>query len=243
MQDWRSAADDAFCDSLTKEEWAWQFLRRNPEYRADYAWFITTWQALEAEYGVPPERDYFRWRRDPRAWRSETELTGCDSDTCPGIDDKVLIECWMGAKWGFRKFPLDPDRVRPEPGAELAWREQPLGTVEVTEANREFLQRAPGKIALGFDLSLPLAPQLAAAKIKLVVQQRSLERAGALPPRTTQAGRSLWTRYLRLLDGEACGVGRPELAQALGYQDIEADLVEAHRMCAGGYRRILLLEN
>ena len=68
--DWRQAEAYAWCSELTAPEWAWQFLRRNPEYRADYAWFISVWRDLEGLYGAPPERDFFRWRQDPRAWRS-----------------------------------------------------------------------------------------------------------------------------------------------------------------------------
>ena len=60
MPDWRKAQDYSFCESLTREQWAWEFLRRNPEYRQDYAWFISTWQALEQEYGKPPNRDFSR---------------------------------------------------------------------------------------------------------------------------------------------------------------------------------------
>lgn len=37
MQDWRDANDYAYCQELTLHEWAWEFLRRNPEYRQAYA--------------------------------------------------------------------------------------------------------------------------------------------------------------------------------------------------------------
>jgi len=31
----------------------------------------------------------------------------------------------MGAKWGFQKFPLDPDRAHPPALDELSWRALP----------------------------------------------------------------------------------------------------------------------
>jgi hypothetical protein len=30
----------ACCSRLTRDQWAWEFLRRNPDYRADYRQFI-----------------------------------------------------------------------------------------------------------------------------------------------------------------------------------------------------------
>tara|TARA_B100000315_G_scaffold247817_1_gene277047 strand:- start:722 stop:1528 length:807 start_codon:yes stop_codon:yes gene_type:complete len=34
--DWRKKEDYAYTDDLDKQGWAWEFLRRNPEYRKDY---------------------------------------------------------------------------------------------------------------------------------------------------------------------------------------------------------------
>jgi hypothetical protein len=39
---WRNEEDYAFTENLTAAGWAWEFLRRNPEYRADFN-FVTTW--------------------------------------------------------------------------------------------------------------------------------------------------------------------------------------------------------
>lgn len=65
-----SDQQDAYshCTGLTRDQWAWEFLRRNPDYQADFRRFIALWQALEADYGAPPNRDFQRWKRDPRAY-------------------------------------------------------------------------------------------------------------------------------------------------------------------------------
>lgn len=34
--DWRSAAAYAYLDNLSRSEFAWEFLRRNPDYRRDH---------------------------------------------------------------------------------------------------------------------------------------------------------------------------------------------------------------
>ena len=72
VPEWSREADYTFTQSLSRELWAWQFLRRNPEYRADWQRFWAIWQALEADYGRPPHRDFQRWKKDPRAYASDT---------------------------------------------------------------------------------------------------------------------------------------------------------------------------
>lgn len=175
--DWRRAADYAFTERLDGSGWAWQFLRRNPEYRTDYCGFSTTWQALEADYGTPPQRDFFRWKQDPRAWRAESEIAGCGTEICPGEREQVLIECWMGAKWGFRKFPVDPDTDFPD---HLTWREQPLTLARLGAG--ETVPDTASRVVLAFDLELPLDAQLEAARRQLAVARHGLAQTGRLPP-------------------------------------------------------------
>jgi len=132
----------------------------------------------------------------------------------------VLLECWMGAKWGFHKFPLDPDRIAPAPD-ELSWRPPPQPDTPA---------EAPYRLDLTFDLSLPLPPQLEAAKFRLVSRAAELRRQGLAAPKTVANQRARWTWMLRLLDGTAA----PDA-------DTAAILDEARALMAGGYREILRL--
>ena len=184
----------ACCGALTRDQWAWEFLRRNPAYQDDYRRFIARWRALEADYGAPPQRDFTRWKRDARAYGplpGEADLAAPSGELCVGEDDRVLLECWMGAKWGFYKFPLDPERSTPPGPDELSWRPQPPAS-PIDEAYR---------LDISFDLSLPLPPQLEAAKFRLVGRAAELRREGLAAPLTVAAQRERWTRMLRLLDG------------------------------------------
>ena len=214
--------DYAHCATLTRDQWAWEFLRRNPEYQADYRQFITLWQVLESDYGAPPQRDFSRWKLDPRAYGplpGGAELQAPGGELCVVDDDRVLIECWMGAKWGFYKFPLDPERSTPPSSDELAWRPPP----------------APGAIAeayrfdIGFDLLLPLPPQLEAAKFRLVSRAAELRRNGLAAPKTVANQRERWMQMVRLLDRADTVNGNEEL------------LHEAHTMVQDGYLDILRL--
>lgn len=231
--DWRRAEDYAFTAELDAAGWAWQFLLRCPGYRTDYQWFSQTWQALESEYGAPPERDFFRWKQDARAWRPENEIAGCGTDICPGEGDKVLIECWMGAKWGFRKFPPDPDIAFPD---ELAWRTQtlilePLSVEAVASLSAE-------QVALAFDLDLPLAPQLEAARLRLAQLRHGLARDGMTPLSPSQAA-PRWTGWLRLLDALEAGAEPSEAGLVIGLANPAAETESARRMGCHDYRRIL----
>jgi len=152
----------------------------------------------------------------------------------------VLIECWMGAKWGLAKFPIDPEVVRPTPGLELDWRAQSVEVAQLLPG--EEVSQSPEKMALVFDLDLPLAPQLDQARIRLIGRQRALEKSGRLAGRCVRASAPAWTRWLRLLDGAADGASMHELARVLQLGDPDAELDHARRMSASGYRRILLMD-
>jgi len=237
--DWQTDTDYIFCGQLDLAGWAWQFLRREPAYRADYANFIALWRQLEADYGSPPKRDFFKWKQDPRAWRSEAEVSGCVTDLCPGENDHVLIECWMGAKWGFRKFPIAPEVEFPD---DLAWREFPI-EVEVLDADA-FLSRSISaeNLVLKFDLSLPLPAQLEAAKRQLISARQSRCQTKTLPPRTLREGAPIWKQWLRLLDALEADTTLPEIARILELNTPESEATAAIAMRGGGYRRLLKLE-
>lgn len=233
--DWRQATDYAFAPRLDAAGWAWQFLRRNPEYRADYRWFIATWQHLEADYGVPPLRDFFRWKQDPRAWRAESEIA-CGAEICPGEGDRILIECWMGARWGFRKFPVDPAIDFPE---DLTWREQPGAVIPLAPG-----EAAPGDetgTTLTFDLALPLDLQLEAARRHLAAARHKLAQRGRAPALNLRQGAPRWQTCLRLLDGLEAGAPLADIGAILDLADPETAAKEAGAILARGYLRILRL--
>jgi len=60
-------------DGAGAEHWAWQFLRRNSDYQADWDWFNEIWQLLEQLYGSPPDRNFMEWKNDSRAYRVVSE--------------------------------------------------------------------------------------------------------------------------------------------------------------------------
>lgn len=237
MPDWRQAEAYAYTGTLDAAQWAWEFLRRNPGYRSEYRQFIQIWRALEAEYGAPPNRDFPAWKADPRAYVRAGEADG--GEGCRVDQDKVLIECALGDKWGFFKFPKDPALAADRLEEPLLWRtretELPLLGIQDTG----YLGSDPARVALGFDLGLPLAEQIERAKLKLAALRNGRRRAGMVVVRTVASLRDDWVRYLRLLDAGAAGVPDAESVAALAAS--LADCVEARRLRDGGYRDLAKL--
>ena len=167
MINWQQQETYHDTHTLSPQHWAWEFLRRNPEYQRDWERFNQRWQALEQDYGKAPHRDFSRWKKDPRAVVSESEAKLiCPEElgiACAIEDNKILIECWMGAKWGFYKFPLNPNYARPEIPRELLWREREI-RVKSLDSNDstciEAKQDTEHLKTLQFDLRFSLKQQL-----------------------------------------------------------------------------------
>ncbi len=152
----------------------------------------------------------------------------------------------MGAKWDIYEVTLSPDNIIPKVSNELLWREVDTDAVRVTDNNHEYLDGTDGKIALGFDLALPLKDQLEEARHFLAAEQRRLAQAGELPPRTVKACVADWTLCLRILDAETDGIPEEAIREALFPSPEDQPQLEelrnrAHRLRDGAYRRIILM--
>lgn len=246
--DWRTPSDYAGLRGAAREHWAWEFLRRNPDYRREWGEFWKTWQALEADYGRPPHRDFQRWKEDPRAYVSDARCEGLDREEvglgCAGEGGRLLIECWLGARWGFYKFPPDPDVARPRVPDELLWREVDLRPEPLDPDRCQGWARNPGRLVLGFDLSVSLRDQLESARVQLARARRELAAKGGLA--TVGGSEAEWIPCLRILDAEHVGAPWPEVEAVLAGEGLDparasnlSDL--AHELRDGGYRRILLM--
>jgi len=241
VPDWSDAGAYAFTRRLTLAQWVWEFLRRNDAYRRDWSGFQARWAALEATYGRPPERDFSAWRQDPRAWVA----AGDDEGECRVDQDKVLIECWMGARWGFYKFPLDPATRNPVTPEQLTWREQERPVRAASPSELWGDATSPAQVALSFELDLPLRPQMERAQRFLASRQRRLLRDGRLRMRTRSHLAARWCLMLRYLDARHAGVDRARIETALnpggGVEDFERLCEEACHLAGGGHRELLVV--
>ncbi len=237
IRDWKQADTYASMQHLSGAQWAWEFLRRNATYQLEWSAFNDVWQQLEAAYGRPPDRDFCAWKADPRAW---VTVESCAEGDCRIDGDKVLIECALGARWGFYKFPPDPREDDPVGDERLTWREtrQPVGPIVAADVD---WFAAPAHFALGFDLSLPLPDQIEQAKRILQAEQRRRLRAGLI--RSPSAGRRAeeYRVMLRLLDADGVSASDDELASIS--QHWEHMLEHARSLQDAGYRHLPLLQD
>ncbi|MCU7801535.1 MAG: hypothetical protein KZQ70_15730 [gamma proteobacterium symbiont of Lucinoma myriamae] len=65
--------------------------------------------------------DYQAWKQDPRSYKI-IDIDSEQDGNCAVSDDKLLIECWMGYKWGFFQFPQSPQLQATELPNGTNWR-------------------------------------------------------------------------------------------------------------------------
>ena len=235
--------DYSYTEKLNKEQWAWEFLRRNSEYQRDYKTFIHRWRGLEEDYaksssssnfdikGELHDRDAKRWKNDLRShaneWQAEMTLLEefPDSDEDNASQDTVQIEDWMAAKWGYSSFPLDPEFKSPNFPDDLNWQEQTIDLDDI----RFDAQTTDPVAQVNFDLRYSLQDQLDAAHKDLITLTSQLQRLGKVKL-VASDHYSEWLQQLKILDD-------PELLK----QSSEEQQLAAHRMCQTGYRKILLM--
>jgi hypothetical protein len=155
-------------------QWAWEFLRRRPDYRI-------RWERLARDRGDRCCEVVDGYR--VQSWRSPLEALRDDFKICPS--------------------PLNPDLA---PHCEHSPLFAGLETVmEVLEVGAIPL---PNKIAIEFDLDLPVDPQLASARRLLIERSRAVAPSRKLPL-------NKFPVYLRLLDFEEEGASDPEIGRHL----------------------------
>ncbi len=204
IADWRDETGYQALRGHDGAAWAWEFLRRNPDYQREWQAFMHTWEALEAAYGRPPDRDFCAWKNDPRAWVRVSDETAGD---CRIDQDKVLIECALGARWGFHKFPPDPRDDDAVVAGRLSWRPREQSVARLVEPGEAGVLDPRREALVRFDLALPLREQLEQAKRALQLEQRRRSREEGLEMHRIRSLEPQLVRELRLLDALAAEAG------------------------------------
>ena len=136
--------------------------------------FIENWQLLERMYSSPPDRNFVKWKNDSRAYREVSDDDIVKTRNLCGLKgQRLLIECWMGTKWGFYKFPVDLQIDLPELDAQLLWREVELDKWLVLDDDEDHFS-----FRKTFDLRLPIEFQLEQAKRAFVIARRQQRQSG-----------------------------------------------------------------
>ncbi len=233
MPDWKLSSDYDFINSIRPELIAWQFLRRNPEYQKDYQWFISVWNELETKHGAPPNRDFESWKNDPRASRSESEIYNLTKKIT--ADDNLLIECWMGTKWGFYKFPVDPDNKNPIFGKDLTWRTNPIKIELITDniISEITVSNLDSKAAIIFNLQQNLKEQIQSAKQQLIIAQKNTIKNSSI--------KQHWITCLRVIDAIENNNSEHDIQNTLklSHENYLTIKSQCHQLTHGRYLEII----
>jgi hypothetical protein len=196
LPNWRNAAEYHFPPDFPAHRWAWEFLRRNPDYRKDWASVLARYLANPGDYFDPgqsaaqyaqqvsaddswnplPEHPNFYLPADESAKWSLYDMVN------PATDDPGFLA--FNIQFGFLFFKREGAPVYPG-GAQYPW--------------------------AFFNLNLPLKPQLETARRMLTAEQK---RQG-INPGQVKHHRKLWPRYVRLLDAEIDGRTPTQTADGL----------------------------
>lgn len=184
MLDWRNASHYRFPDDLSDRFWAWEFLRRNPEYRRDWEAAVSRFLSKTDEFEEIPDIEAFvkaggqivatgeRWKDDPE-------------------DPGFYLPVDEAEKWRLSGM-FNPKTNEP---TQLSFNLD-FGTVHYIRKGHTFLARGPAFPIVEFNLYLPLQPQFDAVVGSMERTRKHLN----IKPQYAKRHRRLWPLYLRLLD-------------------------------------------
>lgn len=250
---WRSLAE---YPGNSNAQWAWEFLRRNPSYRADWARYSALPERIKSGRGSvscdeprariawfdldpPPKPRETLWKYKRRVGNKYTVRPLCSALAEKyGIDhmaDPGRAELWPSLRWNVDRWHFISQHTKKA--------DYPVNV-------------AAGGLWLKFNLAWPIEANLKRAKRalelfrdsfqsqhpKLIVRKRKLEKR-----------RDLYRTYLQLLDAEEAGASHDEMAAALfphipntyqaGYKGrgkVKDDLTAAKRLRDGDYLYLVL---
>jgi hypothetical protein len=199
MRDWRKKIDYQFPDDFPDYRWAWEFLRRNPEYRQDWTDTLSRIAAREGEFTNFP-------RIEEPTGDNMVRLT---SIRCVDPDHPdFYIPVNAKHRWGLTSGLLNPNTDAPD---RLSF--TGLGLVMIFDEKMSH-RLSPAGLRFPwavFDFALPLKPQIDAVYATLEREQKR----STFKPRIVKHHRAQWPHYLRLLDAVLDGRTRRQIADVL----------------------------
>jgi len=184
MPDWKDITTYDFTKDLDDKGWAWEFLRRNQEYRDDWE----RYKRFKSEGRVYGGKDFIEFYG--YLW----DKYGVSMLRDPAFDKP-------GHVFGIYTKNLEYNSARMQVIVGLRGK-------NVYTATPQLVTIPEGQVALTFDLTRPLGPQLELAK-KILKAKTQEERKR--PP----LYRDKWALYLRVLDARLLNVSYAKIARVL----------------------------
>jgi len=244
-RDWKKSADYEDLRKLTTCQWAWEFLRRNPNY-------IKEWKK---ELPLEIER-INKLLSDPET-KDAPYLEGYRKNTPESchfnIPGQSLSKYFK--KWGILNL-VNPEQDTPYPNPFLQFSSFEYGTVrgggigwgKYVQENFPCGRYAP----MVFDLTRPLKPQFINAQRFLLEYQSEQINEGKIHVTMVKKHKDNWIEYLRILDAKAENVSNEEIARVMfpnlkneypgyaGNEKVRKSFNTAKRLSQKGYCNIAM---
>jgi hypothetical protein len=203
-------------DSVSKAQWAWEFLRRNPRYQKLYR---EGRRHKESWYKAFPKSDKFSryFSCIPKANKGESYeefIARCSSENMdPKITPKRqrILDVFPVARFSAKLNPAKT--LPPEFNQDYGY---PLGEI-ASEVDEEITFSIDGgdEVFMVFSAALPVQKQIEKAKKFLLEQQKYYEEQGNLLLHKGRVQTSPLRNYLRYLDGKISGANQVEIARVV----------------------------
>jgi len=215
MLDWTKEESYEFTKNLSNLQWAWEFLRRTPEY-------IQDWQMAPSE-----QKQYIEHKSEQASWiNPHKNPFAVLSPPCP---DNVSREEWAltpgvsidsplrayGLKWCLSQEIQDPQTDQPPNFAEpksveiVTW-ECVQDYFEEPHEEADLLIQKPRHLIVAIDLNSPL--DSINAEIRCAVETERIFREQT---KNSQRKSKLWQLYLRVLDAHNSGATQQAIGDIL----------------------------
>ena len=198
--DWRNENDYKYVSSSSLSEiefYAWQFLRRNPEYQQDYEKELAKYN--ERERNTPPDEREFGsiWGLLPEDPKIATKW-GLEALINPNENSPFML---FDRKYGRLILGKNYRTL--------------IGYPEEYESVSESMV-PDNKVAIVFEMRLPITPQIKLAQKYLIEFQKEIKKTTHIKIKKFIKPRvSNWPDYLRVYDAYADGVAPIEIASII----------------------------
>lgn len=233
--DWKNTEDYTFTKELTPEGWAWEFLRRSPDYQKAYDEYLNEAKKLEDQFG--PD-----WRTDPKAhvydpplgkndwvdgfllygdpdlwqrrhlkWQSHLKWIYQFKAKPFGLDDMYDPQKSLDQGVKFIPWALYPRIIETQDQANDLMKEFDVWSTENDEPDSSIIAVTQDIALVAFDLNLSIGRQIKdlSKNLTKIRAERGLKKPKA------PSENPVWTLYLRVLDARQDGVSHKVIGETL----------------------------
>lgn len=246
LPDWRDAENYPAGENVPMERWAWEFLRRNPDYQQDFARAsqMPGLDGLEAFQSRKDFSEYFEGTPEIKKdetygeYLARTQAAGIHAAVGAMRDDlldKYALKDSAAIQDPASNVPPQFDSLYPY------WGPRRIGQPDEMRVGRKDLEN----VVFLFSLKVGLEAQLKKADEILRRRQMELRALGGIPPKESRRRIEKYPTYLRLLDAKTVKASEEKIRKCIyNGQDKSRTIYhenysKAKKLRDGGYKLLL----